>query len=133
MRGLLQLRALTTALLAVVLLGRMLVPAGWMPVQASGEGFAIVLCSGDGPVQAWIDGAGKLHKGKHSDGKSGGEPKDPCPFGALTAPLNLVAPLEVATLAPLEGLSAIPAPDTTAIGHGLAAPPPPATGPPFLI
>ena len=132
MRALLRSRALATVLLAAVLLGKLLVPGGWMPVQ-TGRGVAVMLCSGTGPMDGWVDAAGKVHIGKQPTGKAparDGGAKDPCPYGALHAPALLdlapeTAPVLVADTAPVP-----PARLAVAVGRGLAAPPPPSTGPP---
>ncbi|MFC3173089.1 hypothetical protein ACFOD9_02370 [Novosphingobium bradum] len=121
-------RALVALLLAVLLAGRMVVPTGWMPVR-TGEGFAIMLCSGSGAGQAWVDTAGKLHQGHKPEGKS--EAKDPCPYGAISAPAALPAAPQLAALAPVPSPAPAPALPGVAVGRGLAAPPPPATGPPL--
>lgn len=117
------------ALLALALLARVLVPAGWMP--AEGRGMAITLCSGSGAVAAWVDADGKIQK---HDPAKGAMPDHPCAFAGLGMPMlggdvpaaPLLAPVPRDELA---GLSLAPA----AIGRGLAAPPPPATGPPASI
>ena len=122
-------RALVALLLAVLLAGRMVVPAGWMPVRTA-QGITVTLCSGSGlaGAEGWIDAAGKLHRGAKPAGHA--EPKDPCPFGAISAPAALPAAPALPALAPALG-ALIPAlPLAVAIGRGLAAPPPPATGPP---
>ncbi len=129
MRGLLHSRALTALLLALLLAGRLVAPAGWMPVAAE-RGIAFVLCSSEGPAPVWLDAAGKLHKGKQ-DG-AGHKAAESCPFGALSAPLDFAGgPVLAAPLAPvahnIAGRAA-----AVAIGRGLAAPPPPATGPPLF-
>lgn len=131
MRGAFHSRVLTALLLAVLLCGKLLVPSGWMPVQTQ-RGLTIMLCSGNGPAEAWVDEAGQLHQG-HKPGDGGkGEPgaKDPCPYGALNVPVDVPAALALA--APLAPTSAVIPPLTraVAVGRGLAAPPPPATGPP---
>jgi len=133
MRALLRSRALATVLLAVVLLGKLLVPGGWMPVQ-TGRGIEMTLCSGAAPLRLWLDDTGKLHKGEQPGSEKSGHdsaPKDPCPFGALAAP---VQPGAAPVLAAVVGI-AEPAPRLVApavsVGRGLAAPPPPATGPPL--
>ena len=121
-------RALVALLLAVLLAGRLVVPTGWMPVRTDSGGFSIMLCSGTGPTEGWIDSAGQLHKGHKPAGQS--ESKDPCPFGAITAALTLPVVAALAPLAPLAlAVPALPL-RTVAVGRGLAAPPPPATGPP---
>ncbi len=132
MKGAFHSRAFTALLLAVVLCGKLLVPSGWMPVSTQG-GLTIMLCSGDGPAEAWVDDAGKLHQGhKPGDGpkSSDHDGKDPCPYGALTAPVD--TPAAVALAARLAPTAPVIQPLTKAIavGHGLAAPPPPSTGPP---
>lgn len=115
------------ALVAFALLIRLLVPAGWMP--AAEGGYAITLCTSQGLTTAWVDEQGRIHKGE--PGKAGVD--HPCLFAgfaaALDAPLlagALVAPLPAAILPPIAHV-------TVAIGRGLAAPPPPATGPPASL
>jgi hypothetical protein len=129
MRALLRSRALSALLLAAVLLGRLLVPGGWMP-ERTAQGFAIAMCSGSGPMQAWLDQGGHLHSGK-PDKPNDDHAKDPCPYGALSAAGQV--PAGPAAEAPV--LAAVEAPAqparAVAIGRGLAAPPPFATGPPL--
>lgn len=121
-------RALVALLLAALLAGRMVVPAGWMPVQTS-QGFTIQLCSSSGAGEAWVDAAGKLHRG-HQPGKPAA-PKDPCPFAALPMPASLGSAPAVPAMLPVASLAPAIAWQAAAIGRGLAAPPPPATGPPL--
>lgn len=116
------------ALIMFALALRILVPSGFMPAQ--GQGLAITLCTGTGAVSAWVDSDGTVHKGKAADAA----PEHPCTFSGFGAvfdlpdhgaasvqPLRLVeAPLFVARTA-------------VAIGRGLAAPPPPSTGPPASL
>lgn len=132
MKGALHSRAFTALLLAVVLCGKLLVPSGWMPVSTQG-GLTVVLCSGDGRTEAWVDQAGTLHEGlKPGDGSKGNDHdgKDPCPYGALAAPVD--TPETLALAAPLAPTAPVTPLDraTIAVGRGLAAPPPPSTGPP---
>jgi hypothetical protein len=123
-------RALVALLLALLLAGRMVVPTGWMPVRTE-QGLTIMLCSGSGSGEAWVDAAGKLHRGRNPAQGGKGEPKDPCPFGAISAPAALPAGPVLAALAPIPAQAPAPAPRVVTIGRGLAAPPPPATGPPY--
>lgn len=120
-------RALVALLLTVLLAGRMVVPTGWMPVRTA-EGLTIMLCSGADAGEAWVDAGGKLHHGQQP--KSKGETGDPCPFGTISAPAALPTGPALAVAQP----EPIPAParplQAVAIGRGLVAPPPPATGPP---
>lgn len=119
------------ALLLVVaaLFMRMLIPAGWMPAAEGGT--IITLCTGAGAEQAWIDDAGKLHKGA----KPGeGQADHPCAFGGFAAVLDLPPTGgSLAFLPPLAAASPALATATVAIGRGLAAPPPPSTGPPSRL
>jgi len=113
------------ALIALALIVRLLVPAGFMP--AAGQGFAITLCTGDGLTAAWIDDAGRIHEGKRGspDGM-----EQPCPFAGFAAAIRLPDVL-LPLMAPVAATAAfVPAPIALAIGRGLAAPPPPPTGPP---
>lgn len=128
MKGLFRSRILMAMLLAVVLAGRLMVPTGWMPVASEG-GIAIVLCSGDGPAPAWLDASGKLHKGKPDS--SGHKAAESCPFAALASPVDLArGPALDVPLPPVVATHG-GKPSAVSIGHGLAAPPPPATGPPL--
>jgi hypothetical protein len=118
---------------------RALIPAGYMLAPAhDGSSFvAVTLCSGHGPVEALID----LRTGEVRDPAS--DTTDPdrrtnqsgadalCVFAAV-APLAAPerAPI-VAQLVIPEIAAAAPAAELRP-GQGLAAPPPWATGPPFL-
>ena len=122
-------RALATVLLTAVLLGKVLVPGGWMPVQTP-RGIELALCSGEAPLHLWLDDAGKVHTGKQPSGHQD-TAKDPCPYGALNAAVHLA---DGPVLGPPPPTSTPAAPRlaaTVSIWRGLAAPPPPATGPPL--
>lgn len=113
------------ALIGLALALRVLVPAGWMPSERGG--FAITMCSGSAMESAWIDADGKLHKQAPS---SGGEH---CAFAGLGAPMlasDIPAP---ATLAPRANEAPALSQALASVGRGLAAPPPPATGPPVTV
>ncbi len=120
-------KQLALSLVVLALAVRMFVPAGWMPT-ANQSGFT--LCTGLGKIEVWVDGAGELHKSSPPKQKGGGTE---CAFaGLLTGdgaenrsfapndlpPQNQVAPAGLAS---------------SRIGQGLAAPPPPSTGPPAFI
>jgi len=117
------------ALIGFALLLRIIVPAGWMPTTGADGAIRISICTGMGAETAYIDRDGKVHKeapsGTHHD-------PQPCGFGALGLGLNsapgptLILPFIAAAAVELAILQ------TAAIGHGLAAPPPPSTGPPSL-
>lgn len=118
-----------TLLLSFALFAKALIPSGWMP---SGErAFEISVCTGAETHSLWLDKYGKLHKQDPSDKE--GEKDGSCPYAAMV----FSADLHAAT--PIAGGFALAFPGVTAplaevsIGHGLAAPPPPQTGPPILI
>lgn len=120
---------IAVALLALALALRVLVPAGWMPAQ--GQGLAITICSGNGAETAWVDAQGKIHK---HDPAQGSMADHPCAFAGMGAPMlggDVPAPPLALPLARDEIASLAQAPAT--IGQGLAAPPPPATGPPATV
>jgi hypothetical protein len=124
---------LMVALLALTLAMRVIVPTGFMPV-AEGGMVRIALCSGMGEQTVWLDQAGQVHK----DAPAGSPSKDqhdqqPCGFGALALGAGLAQfAVAAAPMPPVEA-PLFGAAFTVAIGRGLAAPPPPATGPPLLI
>jgi hypothetical protein len=125
-------RTIALALLACALALRLLIPAGWMPV-ADAQGLHLVLCSGSGPLE--MPSAHAMHGMKGMDHRHHHDhsmPDHPCAFAGLGVAMAepflplLALPAQVATV----GLDHAGA--TVSIGRGLAAPPPPATGPPTL-
>lgn len=117
------------ALIALALTMRVLIPGGWMPA-AAGDGFAITLCTGTGMDTAWVDAEGRVHKEKPA-GEAGADQH--CAFAGMgmamldgDAPAAIIAPALAQVVLPGRQLQ-------VAIGQGLAAPPPPATGPPAHI
>jgi len=132
------LRAAALALLVCALALRLLVPAGWMPVRDA-RGLHLTLCSGSGPMEMpagampGMDHAmagDAAHHGPHD--RDQGMQDHACPFAslslAITAPPLPEAPLPVRPVLTSPGEAAF----AVAIGRGLAAPPPPPTGPPAL-
>jgi hypothetical protein len=119
-------------LVFAALLMRVLIPAGWMPSAEKGQ--MITLCTGTGVEKAWLghDGTIKDSPPENSDDDKS-HSDSPCIFsGVSVANLHDLAAAEMAS-AIIETRQNSPRNNTTAIGRGLAAPPPPATGPPLLI
>ena len=115
-----------TALAFLALVFAIVVPPGFMPAhRPDGHGLAIVICTGHGPLQFDPSSDHKAPPGKSKAGAA-------CPFAAnLTPPLLPV--LGVVAHAATFGVVASVTVGNQAPGRGLAAPPPPATGPPALI
>lgn len=123
-------------LFACAMLVRALIPTGWMPV-ADAQGFRIVLCSGTGPAMLSTGPSAKapmehamagMHHERSPEHHSQG-PEHPCAFAGVTPAIDtptLAAPLPPAPVRTTPALARA----LVAIGHGLAAPPPPQTGPP---
>ena len=124
-----------TTLTVLALAVRFAIPAGIMLEKPAEDGDlpALVLCTSAGMVTIKADGfgiPGKTDPARHDDsGKSG----EPCVFAAVAAITAPPAPAVLEVPAPV----ATPAPFWAAVqqrpGEGLAAPPPPATGPPSLV
>jgi hypothetical protein len=115
------------ALIAIAVRG--LIPMGWMP---TGErGFAITICAGVDTHKVWLDSKGKLHKQDPS--KKAAPDPEPCAFGAMAMAADLPAHSAPAFAAMRPAAVMLPPDYLTSVGRGLAAPPPPATGPPILI
>ena len=120
------------ALLALAAISvRALVPAGYMLApSAHTSGMVVTICTAQGAVDVVLDPASGEHKQKNDTQQRSADA--PCVFAAaapLAAPdaaIALAAP--AITSAPVEYTFAQLAP-----GRGLAAPPPPSTGPPTLI
>lgn len=106
------------ALLALALCVRLLSPEGWMPAAGG-----LMLCPGASAAMAM---PGPTHRGHEQPAKAADHP---CAFAqAATAappPTPLLLPAPAPTAAPSVALRLTAGP-----GRGLAAPPPPATGPP---
>jgi hypothetical protein len=119
---------LMLALVTLALLVRIAIPQGWMP-DASDGAVRISLCSGEGAVAAWIGKDGKIHK---VDPAKGDHKDAPCAFTGL-AMAGDAAQQTVAAITPIasDGLQR-PFPAAIRVGQGLAAPPPPKTGPPLI-
>ena len=116
-------------LLSFALLAKALIPAGWLPSDKGA--FEITVCTGMGTDSLWLDHDGNLHKQKPASthDEAGAEP---CPYAALVAVANLPDMATVPTRFRAEtDLIEMRLPTAT-IGRGLAAPPPPSTGPPQL-
>lgn len=117
-------RAWLGVVLALAIALKLLVPQGWMPDRRGG----LMLCSGKAPVAAV---PGMAH-GKHAKHGAPSKPvaDHPCAFAGLGMAAAPPPPLVVVT-APAMTRDALPVvPLAVAVGRGLAAPPPPATGPP---
>jgi hypothetical protein len=122
---------LALAVLACALALRMLVPEGWMPVS-DGHGFRITMCTGTGPMDMTMAMPGMAaHPDPSGHGPQQPMQDHPCTFAHLG--LALAEPvLPALALPPAREAEVIAAKAfAIAIGHGLAAPPPPATGPPI--
>ena len=114
------------------------IPEGWMPTRAADGDFAISICSGGltDNEQAAVFAHFQKAFAKTVPSEDAPSPahdkhkKSPCPFGVLAhaAPLDaasaFIAPPAAQQLAIFDPLLDL------AVGRGLAAPPPPARGPP---
>jgi hypothetical protein len=118
---------LALALIAFAVRG--LMPSGWMP---TGEhGFEITICAGVDTHKVWLDSKGKLHKQDPS--KKALPDKEPCAFGALAMASDFSSQTSAKFIAARSATVALQPDHHVSIGRGLAAPPPPARGPPILI
>ena len=126
------MRHFALVLIVMALAVRARVPAGWMP---SGErSFALTVCTGTETSTVWIDAKGAIHKSEPvQDGGHGDVQHDPCSFAGVALALDVPEGLAPAAEKILPEKSFVSLASSVTIGHGLAAPPPPATGPPALI
>ena len=126
MRTLRRIEVVWSACITIALLGvlvRALIPTGYMASAERGPGF--VICSAQTTDVATQKGEDPFHKSK-SEAAS-------CPFAVLQ--LALHGPIAPAIGAPVIRCSIVPATATSRLapGLGLAAPPPPPTGPPIFL
>jgi hypothetical protein len=107
---------------------RMTIPAGWMP--SAERSFAVTVCAGVNMSTVWVDTKGKIHKTDPAKHKATGH--EPCAFAGMAMAADTPTSIAELSLSPgfddIAAISPIPA----SIGKGLAAPPPPSTGPPVL-
>jgi hypothetical protein len=123
------------ALFACALALRLAVPAGWMPVAQADGWVRLAICPGAAPA-APPTMAHAMHGDTHGHAPTHdhdrGDHAPPCAFTglALAAALPDLPPaprlLPVAALPQATGYALV------SVGRGLAAPPPPQTGPPLL-
>lgn len=119
------------ALLGLALLSRGFVPAGWMPTGE--QAFAVTICTGMDMQTVWMDRDGGVHKSDPSKKNHDGGSAQDCAFagfGTVAVAADADYAVRLGSFAEVE-----PAQSSalTTIGQGLAAPPPPSTGPPVLI
>jgi hypothetical protein len=118
-----------TLLLSFALFVKALIPSGWMP--SGEEAFEIIVCAGTETHSVWLDKNGELHEQDPGDAKGDGARKGSCPFAAIAQAADLPSPAIMADpVGPSSYVTYAPLP-AIAIGKGLAAPPPPQTGPPL--
>ncbi|MCE7797726.1 DUF2946 family protein [Sphingobium sufflavum] len=129
------LRALFCALVALVLLTRLLAPSGFMPVVTS-KGVMVTLCTGQGAVKVMVarDSAAESRiadKAGNGHPDNGAATNDHCPFAGVPSLPTLPSQPAVANL-PSWHLPTGPIAFALKAGWiaRLAAPPPPASGPP---
>ena len=130
--------------LGLGLLMRALVPAGWMPA-VDAQGIRLVLCDGwqdvtpetshGGGHSVSADGhqMSASHVGGHEQGDKSkkADHSAPCTFAASA--LNVPLPSQVALPTAMPVLDLVSAAfSLVRVGQGLAAPPPPSTGPPSI-
>lgn len=131
------IRVSAYALVVLALALRVLIPAGVMldPTEGRSGLSSIVICTGQGAMTVAVDDQGHVVSAEGEDGKNKPEKPlsdHPCAFAAAAAPLaapqalDLPAPASIRIeAAPLAAFAPRP-------GLGLAAPPPPKTGPPAI-
>lgn len=131
---------LATVLAALALLVRMMVPAGFMPMAGMGGGPALIICSGAQPSPAMMLPMPGMSHGVHAMAHPASDKSDTtghgsdhaCPFGALAAAADSVGGALALPLPATPSVVLLIAPLFLRPGIGLAAPPPPKTGPPIL-
>ncbi|WP_254429031.1 DUF2946 family protein [Ruegeria arenilitoris] len=78
-------------LVAVMVSGA--IPMGWMPTRSSDGAILMVICTGDGPVERWIDPGEDAPDHNETDERSA------CPYGGIVLAGQLA---EVGTVMPAD-------------------------------
>ena len=122
-------RNLAAAMILLALALRVIIPSGFMP--SSERGFALTICTGMDTQTVWMDKSGKLHKEDPSKGKS--VEHQPCAFAGTAMVADMPAADFQVAMAPVALAIPVFAKREISVGSGLAAPPPPAIGPPSYV
>lgn len=122
---------LLAAVFACALLLRLAIPDGWMPAQTT-RGWRLTICTGMGPIDAMpamtmSHGAHKMPAGNHHDSGS-----SICAFAGIGVAMAEPFVPSLALIPPAFAAAPALVREIVAIGRGLAAPPPPQTGPPAI-
>jgi hypothetical protein len=123
------LRNFAAVFILIALAMRVIIPSGYMP--SSERGFALTICAGMDTQTVWMDKSGKLHKEDPSKGKS--VEHQPCAFAGAAITADFPATAMQVAMAPVALAIPVFAKREVSVGAGLAAPPPPAIGPPSYI
>ena len=123
------LRKFAAVFILMALAMRVIIPSGYMP--SSERGFALTICAGMDSQTVWMDKSGKLHKEDPSKGKS--VEHQPCAFAGAAIAADFPANSLQIAMPPVALVAPVFAKREVSIGAGLAAPPPPAIGPPSYI
>ena len=132
------LRRLQTLLAVMAIAIKVAIPLGFMvgtPAAATGL-IPIVLCTATGDVTAFMDSAGAIHQSaaeaKGTSGPDGDQDHDAsgCHFAGQLVPLTAPSHDFLTIRFPAYALMGPAHRTDSAPGLGLAAPPPPKTGPP---
>jgi len=122
-------RNLAAAVILLALALRVMIPSGFMP--SSERGFALTICTGMDTQTVWMDKSGKLYKEDPSKGKS--VEHQPCAFAGTAMVADFLSAGSCVALAPVALAIPVFAKHEISVGAGLAAPPPPAIGPPSYV
>ena len=120
-------------LAALALFVRLVVPAGFMPMASASGAPTLVICTGQGPMvmpmPAGKPMAGMEHHQAPSDGDTASHG---CFLAAVGGAVDIAAPAASIPLPFIVAVEHVVRAFVTRPGRGLAAPPPPKTGPPIL-
>ena len=133
-------RGLVLLALLCILLARVAVPAGWMPMAAADGGLVLVPCSGMGATTLVAADMAGMHMPGMAAGHEGGEgqrhpdPSGDHPCSGAGVAAAIATPLAMAPVGlPIRPAIVVARTFIVMIGQGLAAPPPPQTGPPIRV
>jgi len=122
-------------LAALALLVRLIVPAGFMPAASASGTPTLVICTGQGqmamPMPTGMHMAGMEH-GKAPADHDGDMASHGCFLAAVGGAIDIAAPLASIPLPFIVAAEPVVHAFVARPGLGLAAPPPPKTGPPAL-
>lgn len=123
---------LANLLFAIAIFIRVIIPQGYMANNSNTDGlFPIILCTAQGNVEAFIDNTGQITEKSDAHSNENHKDRNHCSFAGSLNSFSYTPNFNLSINEGLDFTYIIKPKFEIGIGYGLAAPPPPSTGPPL--